>query len=189
MIRRFASRIAAPTAASSAFLAMRGVRQLPQGFDYLTNKVKELDVSAPYEAATGMTVNVTRHDEILFAKDGVKAVTVAAAEGEMGIQPGHEYEIAKLNPGVIAVEVADGQQVKFFTSGGFAHVNPAGSVDINCAEAIPLEDLDADLASKELLSAQDALKNAKTDKEKAVFEIQVEVLEGVVSALKGAAQH
>jgi len=188
MICRFASRVATP-AALTAFSATRSVRVLPQGFEFLTSKVKELDVSAPYEAASGMTVNVTRHDEVLFARDNVKAVTLPSADGEMGVQPGHEYEIAKLTPGVITVEVSEGTTAKFFTAGGFAHTNPAGSVDINCAEAVPLDDLDADLATKELAAAQEALKNAKTDKEKALWEIQVEVIEGVVNALKGGPGH
>lgn len=162
MLRRFVQR--SGVLRLPAVGAVRCASQLPQGFDYLESKVTELDPAAPYEALTGMTVNVTRHEEILFTQEGIKAVTLPSAEGEMGVQPGHEWEIAKLVPGVITVEINEHTTKKYFAAGGFAHVNPAGSVDVNCNEAIPLEDLDADLATKELALASDALKNAKSEK-------------------------
>ena len=187
MFRRFASKTGLPaTVTSSAAIQQqfRFARILPQGFDYLENKVKELDVHAPGETLPQMTVNITRHDEFVFKNDEVKACTIPCDDGEAGIAPGHEYEINKLQPGTIVVETIKGNTLKFVTAGGFAHINPAGSVDINCAECIPVEDLDANLAQKELAAAQEVVKTAVGEKAKAVAELEVTMLEAAVASFK-----
>ncbi len=187
MLRRFACRPVMPGAAlAAASSAARFARVLPQGFDFIDNKVTELDLNAPGETLPVMAVHITRHDEFVFTSKEVKGCTVPAHDGDAGIAPGHEYTIAKLIPGSITVETLDGKTLKFVTAGGFAHINPAGSVDINCAEVVPVEDLDANLAAKELAAAQDAAKSAQSEKAKAIAELEVQMLEAVVSSLKAS---
>lgn len=159
-------------------------RTLPQGFDYVDNKVKDLDPSAPYENLASMCLTLTRQDEVIIRGEQVKSVQICTASGELGINPCHEYKISKLIPGVLTVEVADGKTLKYFTSGGFAHLNNIGAVDINTVECILLEDLDVQLAEKELTAVTEQQKNGKTESEKAVGEAMVQTLEAVVAALK-----
>ena len=184
MLRRFTCKIA-PTASIGA--TMRFARVLPQGFDFIDNKVVELDLSAPGETKPSMAVHITRHDEFVFTSAEVKACVVPTFEGEAGIAPGHEYEIAKLQPGTIQVETMEGATLKFVTAGGFAHINPAGSVDINCAEVIPVDDLDINRVTAALTAAQEAVKSAVSEKAKAVAEIEVSMLEAAQVAIKGGA--
>lgn len=192
MLRRVSAKAAMPavslSAAASMTSAVRFARVLPQGFDFIDGvKVKELDLNAPGETLPSMQVNLTRHDEFIFSSGDVKACVVPANDGEAGVSPGHEYEIAKLDPGVIQIETLSNKTLKFVTSGGFAHINPAGSVDINCAEVVPIDDLDANLAAKYLATAQDAAKSAPNEKAKAIAELEVQMFEAVVNAFKAAA--
>jgi F0F1-type ATP synthase epsilon subunit len=157
---------------------------VPEGFSFLHQKVVDKDVNAPYENMDTLRLTLTRQDEFIFKEDKVKCVTVTGVNGEYGIFPGHSYKIAKLVPSPIVVEVTEGVQKKFFTSGGFVQINNEGSCDINTVECIPLEDLDLALAEKGLAKAQSDAASAKDEKSKAIAEIRVSVFEGVVSALK-----
>jgi len=103
--------------------------------------------------------------------------------GKMGILPGHEYLVEKLQPGVIEVEMADGKTRKFATAGGFAHVNTDGSIDVVTAETIPMEAMDLANLEKELAANQELAKNG-TDDEKVRGAIGVETLEPIVEAMK-----
>jgi F0F1-type ATP synthase epsilon subunit len=173
-------------AAASLSGALRFARVLPQGYDFLEDKVSELDLHAPGETLPSMRINITRHDENVYSNTEVKSCVVPANDGEAGVSPGHEYEIAKLDPGVIQVETLDNKVLKFVCAGGFAHINPAGSVDINCSECVPVDDLDANLATKYLAAAQDAARAATGDKAKAVAELEVQMYEAVLNAFKSA---
>lgn len=179
MLRRTAVRAFRPTAP----LAQMGYKVV-QGFDYLDNKVKDRDISTPYEQQSTLRLTLTRQDEVILRQVPVKGVQLATTSGDLGVLPCHEYKISKLLPGVVSVEESDGKFTKFFASGGFAHINNEGSVDINTVECIPLEDLDLALAEKALVEASDLEKTGKTDKEKAIGQTQVSTLEAVIAALK-----
>jgi F-type H+-transporting ATPase subunit delta len=160
------------------------LQNVPEGFSYLNNQVVDKDVSAAYEPLDALKLTLTRQDEFIFKEEKVRCVTLSTLNGDMGIYPCHEYKIAKLVPSVINVEMLNGSFRKFFTSGGFAHINNEGSTDVNCTECIALEDLDLGLAEKKLADAQLALAGAKDDKAKAIAEIRLSVLEAAVTALK-----
>ncbi|KAK7195400.1 ATP synthase, epsilon chain [Novymonas esmeraldas] len=160
------------------------VHDLPEAFEFIEHKVTDKDIHSAYENMETLRLTITRQDEFLFKETPVKCVTIAGVNGENGIYPGHAYEITQLAPAPLTVEMPDGAIKKFFTSGGFAHVNNEGSCDINCVECIPLADLDADVAEKALAQQQAALSSAKDEKAKAVVEIRIGVLESVIQALK-----
>lgn len=68
-------------------------------------------------------------------------------KGAMVILSKHIPTIAQLRPGVVTVTKEDGAETeKFFVSGGFAFIHPDNTCSVNAVEAIPLADLDADLA-------------------------------------------
>eukprot|EP00009_Paramoeba_aestuarina_P008590 CAMPEP_0201520662 /NCGR_PEP_ID=MMETSP0161_2-20130828/12026_1 /ASSEMBLY_ACC=CAM_ASM_000251 /TAXON_ID=180227 /ORGANISM="Neoparamoeba aestuarina, Strain SoJaBio B1-5/56/2" /LENGTH=85 /DNA_ID=CAMNT_0047919121 /DNA_START=261 /DNA_END=515 /DNA_ORIENTATION=+ len=84
----------------------------------------------------------------------------------MGVKAGHEYTIAKLVPGIIEIEKSPGDTEKYYTSGGFAHINNDGSVDVNTVEAVPLADIEPAHVDRELARSREELAGAKTEKEK-----------------------
>ena len=61
----------------------------------------------------------------LLLSRAVEMATIPAAEGEMGVLPGHSPMIVALRGGVIAV--SEGGQVtdRLYVAGGFAEVTPS----------------------------------------------------------------
>ncbi|KAG5472582.1 hypothetical protein LSCM1_03987 [Leishmania martiniquensis] len=159
-------------------------QDLPEAFNFIEHKVVDKDIHAAYENMETLRLTITRQDEFLFKETPVKCVTIMGVNGESGVYPGHAYQIMQMAPAPISVEMTDGTVNKFFTSGGFAHINNEGSCDINCVECIPLAELDADAAEKALAEQQSALNSAHDDKAKAVIGIRIGVLESVIQALK-----
>ena len=100
--------------------------------------------------------------EKLLLSRPVEMAVLPAAEGEMGVLPGHAPMIVALRGGVITVR-EDGQETeKLFVAGGFAEITPA-RVTILADEATPVASLsraDAELriadSEKALAEAQDA---------------------------------
>lgn len=160
-----------------------------EGFDFFESKVVDKDIHAPHENLEFLKLTLTRQDEFIKKEEEVKCVTIAGVNGESGIYPGHAYEIVKLAPSPITVEHTDGTIQRYFTSGGFAHINNVGSCDINTVECIPFSDLDQSCAEKSLAEQTAALGSAKDEKAKSVIEIRIGVLEAVIQALKQHSGH
>lgn len=159
-------------------------QHVPEGFSFMEAKALDKDITAPYENMETLRLTLTRQDEFLLKEEKVKCVTVSGTNGGYGIYPGHSYKFARLVPAPLVVELPDGSLKKYFTSGGFAHINNEGSCDINTVECIPLDELDVAEAEKSLSKAQTDVSQAKDDKAKAVAEVRVSVLEAVIQALK-----
>jgi F-type H+-transporting ATPase subunit delta len=164
---------------------------LPTGYSFLHDemRVKDLEPSAAHPTLQTMELTLTRQESAIFKQDPVKSVMISTTSGFLGIVAGHEYKISKLLPGPIRVEVTEGNFKTFVTRGGFAQMNNIGSVDINTVECIPVDDLDAGLAEKELAVQQEAARNGKDAVEKAIAEVKVSVLEAVLAAVKDTAAH
>eukprot|EP00754_Rhynchopus_humris_P008771 Rhum_TRINITY_DN13828_c0_g1::Rhum_TRINITY_DN13828_c0_g1_i1::g.64863::m.64863/K02134/ATPeF1D, ATP5D, ATP16; F-type H+-transporting ATPase subunit delta len=157
-------------------------RSLPNGFDYTTAPT-DVAIAATVEQPTELLLTLTRQDEFLKAAEVVKDVTLTTSEGVMGVLPGHEYVVEKLIPGILEVTTTDGKAEKYAVSGGFAHVNTDGSVDIQTAEVIPLEHLDLANCEKELASATELSKSSDADAATR-GSIAVEMMTPIVAALK-----
>lgn len=169
---------------ASSLLLRNTHRDMPEGFEFFEHKVQDKDIHANYENKDTLSLTLTRQDEFLLKEHPVRCVTIMSDSGENGIFPGHAYEIAKLIPAPITVEMPDGAIRKYFTSGGFAHINNEGSCDINCVECIPMSELDLEAAEKALAEQNAALGAAKDEKAKSVIEIRIGVLESVIQALR-----
>lgn len=157
---------------------------LPDGFSYVkANAVEDKDLTSPYEAKDALNLTLTRQDAFIYKLHAVKGVQLSTESGDLGVLPGHEYKIAKIKPSVITIELTDGTTEKYFTSGGFAHINNEGSCDVNTVECVPVEDLDKDRIEKEIAHLHSEVSSAKDEKSKSVFEIQLELLEAAKAAL------
>ena len=83
----------------------------------------------------------------------VEMAVLPAAEGEMGVLPGHSPMIVALRGGVISV--TEGGQVteRLFVGGGFAEITP-GRVTVLAADATPVASLSKAAAAATLAAAE-----------------------------------
>ena len=124
--------------------------------------------------------------ERLLLSRQVEMATIPAAEGEMGVLPGHSPMIVTLRGGIIRVRENGAETEKLFVAGGFAEVSPE-RVTVLADEATPLASLSKAEAERRIVEAEAALAQvAGTDPEAK----RDQALERVLSAraMLGAAQ-
>jgi len=94
-------------------------------------------------------------EKLLLSRD-VEMAVLPAAEGEMGVLPGHAPMIVALRGGVITVR--EGGQVtdRLFVAGGFAEVTPERCT-VLADEATPVAQLSRAAAESRIREAEDAL--------------------------------
>jgi len=122
--------------------------------------------------------------ERLLASQQVDMVVVPGAAGDFGVLPEHSLLMSLLRPGVI--ETYEGERVKdrIFVAGGFAEVNERGCT-VLAEEAMPVEELDLGAARARLSHAQDDLREAKDDAERARYEREIGIAEAQIQAAGG----
>jgi F-type H+-transporting ATPase subunit epsilon len=92
----------------------------------------------------------------------VEMVVIPAAEGEMGVLPGHAPMIVALRGGVIRV-IEGGKDVeRLFVAGGFAEVTPE-RVTVLADEATPVAELSKAEAERRIADADAAYNAAAMD--------------------------
>ncbi|MDO9707572.1 ATP synthase F1 subunit epsilon [Paracraurococcus lichenis] len=95
--------------------------------------------------------------ERLLLSRQVEMATIPAAEGEMGVLPGHSPMIVSLRGGVIRVRENGAETERLFVGGGFAEVSPE-RVTVLADEATPLANLSRSAAEQRLAEAEAALR-------------------------------
>ena len=95
----------------------------------------------------------------LLLSRAVEMATIPAAEGEMGVLPGHAPMIVALRGGVIAVHEGGQVTERLFVAGGFAEVT-ADRVTVLADEATPVEQLSRADAERRLSEAEAAYRAA-----------------------------
>lgn len=98
--------------------------------------------------------------EKLLLSRQVEMVVIPAAEGEMGVLPGHAPMIVALRGGVIRVIEGGRDTDRLFVAGGFAEVTPE-RVTVLADEATPVAELSRAEAERRIAEA-DAAYNAST---------------------------
>jgi F-type H+-transporting ATPase subunit epsilon len=101
----------------------------------------------------------------LLVSEEVESVVVPGREGYFTVLARHAPLISTLKPGQIEVKAVSGGTQKFFVSGGFADVSPAG-LTILADKAIPLESLGAEHLEAEISTAEANLAAAGEDHER-----------------------
>lgn len=98
----------------------------------------------------------------LLLSRAVDMATLPAADGEMGVLPGHAPMIVALKGGVISV--TEGGQVteRLFVAGGFAEVT-AERVTVLADEATPVADLSREEAERRVAAAEAAVAASVTE--------------------------
>ena len=100
--------------------------------------------------------------EKLLLSRQVEMVVIPAAEGEMGVLPGHAPMIVTLQGGVIRVVEGGRDAERLFVAGGFAEVTPE-RVTILADEATPVADLSKAEAERRIAEADAAYNAAVND--------------------------
>ncbi|WP_421993761.1 ATP synthase F1 subunit epsilon [Roseococcus sp.] len=100
--------------------------------------------------------------EKLLLSRQVEMVVIPAAEGEMGVLPGHAPMIVALRGGVIRV-IEGGKDVdRLFVAGGFAEITPE-RVTVLADEATPVVELSKAEAERRIAEADAAYMAATMD--------------------------
>jgi F-type H+-transporting ATPase subunit epsilon len=93
--------------------------------------------------------------EKLLVSRAVEMATIPAAEGEMGILPGHAPMIVTLRGGVISVKEGGQTTERLFVAGGFAEVTPERCT-VLADEATPVAQLSRAAAESRIREAEAA---------------------------------
>ncbi|NMJ43213.1 ATP synthase F1 subunit epsilon [Roseomonas sp. JC162] len=97
--------------------------------------------------------------EKLLLSRPVEMAVIPAAEGEMGVLPGHSPMIVALRGGVITVTEAGQVSERLFVAGGFAEVTPS-RVTILADEATPVAQLSKADAERRVAKCEKAYDEA-----------------------------
>ncbi|MDB5412431.1 MAG: synthase subunit epsilon [Rubritepida sp.] len=100
--------------------------------------------------------------EKLLLSRQVEMVVIPAAEGEMGVLPGHAPMIVALRGGVIRVVEGGQDKERLFVAGGFAEVTP-DRVTVLADEATPVDELSKAEAERRIAEADAAYAAAVND--------------------------
>ncbi len=107
-------------------------------------------------------LEIVSPDRLLLSQP-VDMAVIPAAEGEMGVLPGHAPMIVMLRGGTIVLHEGGQPTARLFVSGGFAEITPERCT-VLADEAIPVAEVSRATADARLAAARDALANVdKTD--------------------------
>lgn len=122
---------------------------------------------------------------LVFSEEASQVV-VPGLEGDFTMLPGHSPFMTTVRPGVVEVTSAAGKVAKIFVRGGFADASPAG-LTILAEQAIPVEELKADVIAKEIKDAEEDVADAKTAEAKRVAQEKLDQLKAVFGAAQANA--
>jgi len=108
--------------------------------------------------ARTFSVEVLTPERVLFSSDQVVSLTVPAWEGSLGIMAFHAPLVAALRIGVITIKLANGDEERIATTGGFMEVADNRAV-ILCDIAELDHEIDIERAQRALQRALDRLRN------------------------------
>lgn len=127
-------------------------------------------------------VDVVSAEESIFAGEA-RFVALPGEAGELGIYPRHTPLITRIRPGAVRIEKADGSEEFVFVAGGLLEVQP-NCVTVLSDTAIRGKDLDEAKATAAKASAEEALKNAKSDIDIAMAQSELAVMAAQIAALR-----
>jgi F-type H+-transporting ATPase subunit epsilon len=103
-------------------------------------------------------VEVVTPERVLFSSDQVVSLTAPGWEGSFGVMALHAPMVVALRTGVITLKLADGEEVRIATTGGFFEVADNRAV-ILCDVAELDREIDVERARRALQRALERLRN------------------------------
>lgn len=110
----------------------------------------------------------------------VDQVVVPGSDGQFGALVNHAPLMSVVKSGVIRI-ITGNQETKMYVGGGIVDVSGKG-VAILAEDAVDLNSIDKAAFEKDLKNAQEDLRDAKNDAEKAKASKSVERLEAILAA-------
>ncbi len=111
----------------------------------------------------------------------VDEVDIPGTEGWIGVLPNHAPLMTTLAPGMVRIK--DGNEEKrIFVRGGFAEISPTG-LSILAEEAMPAEELDAEMIAQRIKDAEEDLADADTDEKKLAAQQSLDRMKELQAAL------
>ena len=90
----------------------------------------------------------------LLVSEPVEMVVIPAAEGDIGVLPGHSPLIATVRPGIIDIHEGGKVRDRIFVGGGFAEVSP-NRCTVLAEEATPVDEINLATAEARLTEARE----------------------------------
>ena len=120
-------------------------------------------------------------ERLLFSEQ-VTAVVVPGTDGEFTVMAKHAPLMTTLKAGVVDATLASGGSKRIFVRGGFADVSPTGFT-LLAEEAMPIEDLKADVLATQIKDAEEDLADAIGDAKKHSAQSKLDQLKELKAAL------
>jgi len=133
-------------------------------------------------APNELKITIATPNAVILDNVVVDSVVLPGIEGQFEVVPRLVPLITELQPGVITV-IQKGSRSRYFASGGFVFVHSDSTCNVNPAECVKFEDLDADAAREALTQAQQKFGHAKNSQEKAAAQIALDTADAVIKAL------
>jgi len=127
-------------------------------------------------------VDVVSAEESIFSGEA-RFVALPGEAGELGIYPRHTPLITRIKAGSVRIQLAGGGEEFVFVAGGILEVQP-NCVTVLSDTAIRGKDLDDEKANEAKRSAEEAVKNAKTDLDLAKATSELAVMAAQIAALR-----
>ena len=133
--------------------------------------------------ANTIHVDVVSAEESIFSGEA-EFVALPGEVGELGIYPRHTPLITRIKPGTVRIRVAGQAEEEFvFVAGGILEVQPT-VVTVLADTAIRGKDLDESKAAEAKKSAEEAMRNAKSDLDLARAQSELAVMAAQLAAIQ-----
>ncbi len=133
--------------------------------------------------ANTIHVDVVSAEENIFSGEA-KFVALPGESGELGILPRHTPLITRIRPGAVRIQRADNGEEEFvFVAGGILEVQP-GVVTVLADTAIRGHDLDEAKAAEAKKTAEEAMRNAKSDIDLAAAQSEFATMAAQLAAIQ-----
>jgi len=122
---------------------------------------------------------------LLFSGD-VDMVVLPAAEGDMGVLPGHAPVIATIRPGTICIYEGNSVDKRLFVDGGFLEVT-AERCTVLADTATPVENIDIPAAQTKVKDLTEDVASAKDEDARAKAQAALVIAEARLHAAQSPA--
>ena len=121
--------------------------------------------------------------ETLLFSGEVDMVVLPAADGDMGVLPGHSPVIATVRPGTICVYEGTSVTRRLFVAGGFVEVTQKRCT-VLAETAIPIQNIDTAAVQSEIRDLGEDVGHARDAEAKARAELALAVAEAKLRAAR-----
>jgi F-type H+-transporting ATPase subunit epsilon len=131
----------------------------------------------------------TIHVDVVSAEEGIYSgeaefVVLPGEAGELGIYPRHAPLITRIKPGAVRIKPAGGgPEELIFVAGGILEVQPK-VITVLADTAIRGQDLDEAKANEALRQAEEAKRNARSNREQALAEASIANFAAQLAAIR-----